>query len=70
MPKPFIEKFSQSLDFYKVQYRLMLKISIFLLIFILLAIGYIFFQYFNTPKMQYFATTTSGQVIELFPKTK
>jgi hypothetical protein len=67
MPKPFIKKTAQSFDFFRQNYRLMLKISVLLLILILGVIGALFYQHFTAPKLQYFITTLNGKLFELSP---
>jgi len=68
MPKPYIETLSRSVDFYRDNYRLMLKLCIFTLMLILIGIAWMFYDFFNEPETEYFITTTNGQVKKLVPR--
>jgi hypothetical protein len=53
--------------FYRDGYRRLLIMAFALTILVFLQIALIFYQYNTRPIVKYFATTSNGQLIEIFP---
>lgn len=53
--------------FYRNGYRRLATLGVVLSIIMILLIAIILYQYFNRPPIKYFATTSDGRLIEIFP---
>lgn len=53
--------------FYRKNYRRLLTLGIILSVLTYLLLALIFYQYKNRPIVKYFATTSNGQLIEIYP---
>lgn len=66
MPKAHIKKLTTSLEFYKKNYYFLLYTAIFFGIVIFGMTSFAIYRQLNIPAQQYFATTSDGNIIELF----
>ena len=58
----------EHLLFYRDAYRRLFNFSFVLLFLIFVLIAVIFYQYKTRPTVNYFATTSNGQLIEIHPQ--
>lgn len=61
---------NSQLQFYRNNFRRLVNFSIILTIIMFGLLGLTFYQHFNTPKVQYFITTSDGRLIEISPIPK
>lgn len=54
-------------NFYRDNYRRLVLSLMFLLFIIIFLAGIVFYQIYNRPEPKYFATTTDGRIMQLFP---
>lgn len=54
-------------NFYRDNYRRLVLSLMFLLFVIVFLVGVVFYQIYNRPEPKYFATTTDGRIMQLFP---
>lgn len=54
-------------EFYQVNFRRLVHFAFVQILLIGACLGWIFYDHFNIPAIQYFATTSSGQLIEIQP---
>lgn len=54
-------------NFYRDNYRRLVLSLMFLLFIVIFLVGVIFYQIYNRPESKYFATTTDGRIMQLFP---
>lgn len=54
-------------NFYRDNYRRLVLSLMFLLFIIIFLAGVVFYQIYNRPEPKYFATTTDGRIMQLFP---
>lgn len=68
MPKEYINKIATSLGFYRNSLRALNRIGILLLFIVIGLICYATYQIMTVPEPSYFATTSDGRLIQLYPR--
>ncbi len=68
MPKEHIEKFGTSLLFFRSSLRALDIIGIILLFTVIGLLCYAIYQIMTIPEPSYFATTSDGRIIQLYPE--
>lgn len=65
--KPAREPLILDVNFYKNNFRRLIKLNLFFLVLAFTLIGYIFYTWYERPDYRFFATTYDGNLIELNP---
>lgn len=68
MPQDRMQLIADSSQFYRNNYRRLIKFSFILIGVMFLLLGTLFYQYMTRPSVNYFVTTTDGRLVEIFPK--
>lgn len=68
MPQDRLEIINQQGQFYKNNFRQLLKVAYALIGLCFCLTLFILYQYITKPPPHYFATTLDGRMIEIFPK--
>ena len=67
MPKDKIALRTHSFLFHKTNMRVFLYLTLFFIVLNLGLIGYMSYSALTIPQMPYFATTSDGRLIEIYP---
>jgi len=67
MPQSRLDLVDKQGEFYRNNFRRLIKITYIFIIVIFLLLAFIFYQFFTTLPPKYFATTQDGRLVEVIP---